>query len=500
MHTIVVDLGYGDAGKGSIVDWLCRQATRAGRSGTATVVRFNGGAQAAHNVVTDDGRHHTFAQFGSGTFVPGVRTHLSRFMVVEPLALATEAEHLRTVGVPDALDRLSVSGDALVTTPFHRAANQARERARGAGRHGSCGVGVGETVRLALDDPAAALRVADLADPRQLRVILRAVRDALVDELGDDMLAGVPPLDAIAETFGCFAGAVTVVDDAALREHARRGPLVFEGAQGVLLDEWRGFHPYTTWSTTTFDNACTLADELGLGDVHRLGVTRAYQTRHGAGPFVTEDPSLDGVLPERHNGTGAWQGRFRVGHLDLVALRYAIEVCDGIDSLALTHLDRAESDVDLRVATAYRLAAYGARPAATLDRLEPGPFTDLDHQSRLTATLRQATPVLRTPDAPWSDLVERATGVPVSVESRGPAAGAKRARRATGRGAAGLWPRRPVRGGLIGPPQDLPTTPYLSDLPLRHPDHHAPARVRRRQMQIEGGPTCPRARKIFRAR
>ncbi|MGC5031423.1 adenylosuccinate synthetase, partial [Micromonospora sp. DT229] len=136
-HTIVVDLGYGDAGKGTVVDWLC--ATRP----VQMVVRFNGGAQAAHNVVLPDGRHHTFAQFGAGTFHPGVWTHLSRHVVVDPLALAAEADHLAELGVPDALDRLTVDGEALLATPYHRAANRARELSRGADRHGSCGLGVG---------------------------------------------------------------------------------------------------------------------------------------------------------------------------------------------------------------------------------------------------------------------------------------------------------------------------------------------------------------------
>ena len=141
---IVVDLGYGDAGKGTVADWLCSPAS--GRQ-ISTVIRFNGGAQAAHNVVTADGRHHTFAQFGSGSFTPGVRTHLSRFVLVDPLALAAEAAHLAAAGVGDALDRLTIDRDALLTTPYHRAANRAREIARGPGRHCSCGMGIGETAR-----------------------------------------------------------------------------------------------------------------------------------------------------------------------------------------------------------------------------------------------------------------------------------------------------------------------------------------------------------------
>src|SRR5690606_29247276 len=113
---IVVDLGFGDAGKGTIVDYLCR------RERATLVVRTNGGAQAGHNVVTADGRHHTFSQLGAGTFVPGVRTHLSRFVVVHPTALAIEAQRLEARGVLDPLARVTVAGDAYVTTPFHQRA------------------------------------------------------------------------------------------------------------------------------------------------------------------------------------------------------------------------------------------------------------------------------------------------------------------------------------------------------------------------------------------
>jgi adenylosuccinate synthase len=137
---LIADLGYGDAGKGSIVDYLTRT------TGAHTVVRYNGGAQAAHNVITPDGRHHTFAQFGSGTFVRGTRTHLSRFMMVHPLAMLAEERHLRSLGIPDVFHRVSIDREALVTTPFQQSANRLKEIGRGDGRHGSCGMGVGETM------------------------------------------------------------------------------------------------------------------------------------------------------------------------------------------------------------------------------------------------------------------------------------------------------------------------------------------------------------------
>lgn len=263
-HVIVTDLGYGDAGKGTVVDWLCAQGP------VQAVVRFNGGAQAAHNVVLPDGRHHTFAQFGSGT-LRGVPTHLSRFMVVDPLALASEAAHLTALGVPDPFGLLTVDRDALLATPYHVAAGRARESARGAGRHGSCGMGVGETMSYALGHPGLGPTAGDCENPALLTRKLHALREALG-------VAGPPVEDCVA-AFRAFAERVILVDSSFTKALLRGHPVVFEGAQGVLLDEWHGFHPYTTWSTTTFANALALLD--GVPAV-RLGVLRTFTP--GTGP------------------------------------------------------------------------------------------------------------------------------------------------------------------------------------------------------------------------
>jgi len=415
-HVIVLDLGYGDAGKGTVVDWLCSSGSgRAPGGGPVhTVVRFNGGAQAGHNVVTTDGRQHTFAQFGSGTFTPGVRTHLSRFVLVDPLALAAEAGHLAALGVRDALDRLTVDRDALLTTAYHRAANRARELARGSHRHGSCGMGIGETASYAFQYPADAPRVADCASSRMLRRKLETLIDRLTAELG--ALDG-PPVADLCDAYRAFAARVRLVDSEYLHRVLRAGPVVFEGAQGVLLDEWRGFHPYTTWSTTTFDNALTLLAEAGETAL-RLGVVRCYLTRHGPGPFVTEDPTLE--LPEPHNRHGAWQGAFRAGHLDAVALRYAAEVSGGLDAVALTHLDTA-ARAPLRLCRSYQVD--GRR----LDRIIPGPPHDLAGQERLTRMLLRARPSYAEPGGDWPGVVEEALGAPVVLQSHGPTAADKHA-------------------------------------------------------------------------
>ncbi|MGC7098720.1 adenylosuccinate synthetase [Amycolatopsis lurida] len=322
-HVVVVGLGFGDEGKGAVVDALC-----AARPTTA-VIRFNGGAQAAHNVVAE-GRHHTFSQFGAGTFA-GVPTHLSRFVLVEPFALATEARQLEAAGVRNPLTLLSVDGRALLTTPFHIHANRAREDARGDLRHGSCGKGIGETVWYSLREPGDAPTVADCARPS----VLRRKLDALARFYAP---LATPPhsVDELVSLYRDFADAVRTTDSGEAARLADRGRVVFEGAQGVLLDEHHGFHPHTTWSTTTPHNA----RELLAGRPHTvLGVVRTYHTRHGAGPFPTEDPAVLARFPERHNGTGEYQGAWRAGHLDATLLDYAIAACDGVDALAVTHLD-----------------------------------------------------------------------------------------------------------------------------------------------------------------
>ncbi|UGT43066.1 adenylosuccinate synthetase [Nocardia yamanashiensis] len=434
-HLVVVDLGFGDAGKGATVDWLC--SPEAGLD-VAAVVRFNGGAQAAHNVVAG-GRHHTFRQFGSGTF-SGVPTLLSRHMLVEPIALAAEARALAALGVADPLSLLSVDERALLTTPIHGAANRCREDARGASRHGSCGIGIGETASYALEHDAP--RVADCRRPDVLRRKLIALAEHY-----RPLLAGSghrhDPIDDLVEVYTEFARAVAILPGDQLGRIATDGRLVFEGAQGALLDEWRGLHPYTTWSTVEPRNARAMLARIDAPG-YVLGVTRAYFTRHGAGPFPTEDAAL--AIPERHNGTGEYQGAFRVGHLDPILLRYAIEACGGIDGLVVNHLDQvgtgaantspartgcrgnrsgrevsgdrvighAAAHGEIRTAVGY-LTADGY-----LDRLACGPWRDLEHQARLTGMLAGATPVLADLPDDVAAYLEAELGAPVVLTGHGP--------------------------------------------------------------------------------
>lgn len=406
-HYIVVDLGYGDAGKGTTVDWLCAQEPK------RAVIRFNGGAQAAHNVVTADGRHHTFAQFGSGMLHDGVRTHLSRYMLVNPLALETEAEALKKAGVADAWDRLSVDEYALVTTPFHVAVNRARENARAGARHGSCGQGIGETQAYANTFYDAAIRVRDL----QSYSTLINKMDFLIGYYGNEGFAfSGESATAVASRLYEAAETLNIVSGWETSYLLQEGSCVFEGAQGVLLDQDFGWHPHTTWSNTTFGNAEQLLAEAGeLEQSVRLGVMRAYMTRHGHGPFVTEDDDLFSEFVEPHNAHGEYQGAWRVGHLDLVAMRYALQVVGGVDGLVVTHLDQAYESEQLGYCASYDYKGDTVRtipvPKNRAQQAELGRVMMDEVYPNMEHSLH---------DEDVQDVIERETGVPIVLTSFGP--------------------------------------------------------------------------------
>jgi len=401
---IVLGLGFGDEGKGSVTDFLTR------KHDAKTVVRYSGGAQCGHNVCLADGRHHTFAQFGSGSFVPGVVTFLSRHMLVNPGALLNEGEHLQSLGLSDIFQRMVVDRDALVTNPFQVAANRIREISRGDGRHGSCGMGIGETRADALAGHEIFVR--DLENPQVLSRKLeesRVRKRAEVRELVDfgtcsDALAATwtticdpGVVRKIVERYGQFIhSGVRIRDEGYLRDRMAQAPAVFEGAQGVLLDQDHGFQPYTTWSDTTFNQADTILKGCGV-DVVRVGVIRAYATRHGAGPLPTEDPEL--VLEDEHNGYGDWQREFRVGHFDSVLFDYALQVCGGVDMLAITHLDRVRALPThagmrrIKVCTQYQTGQeFHRRLVKNRPRFAHDPVT-VEKQTAATKLLQGVTPV-----------------------------------------------------------------------------------------------------------
>lgn len=396
---IVFGLGFGDEGKGSVVDFLVRSL------GALHVVRFNGGPQAGHNVVTVEGAHHGFAQFGAGTFVAGVRTWLAAPMAVDLLALAREDVALRAVGVADAFGRLTVDARCPLVTPWHRAVNRLRERARGDARHGSCGRGVAETLLDAERDSVPVVRAGDLRDGARLRDRLRQVAlvkldlaEQLADRCEDDPgaaqeLAAVRDrrlVDQVSHDWRAVATRIAIDDGEGLTR-ALRGPdrVVFEGAQGLLLDRDRGFWPHVTPSRTgPAAAAALLAEATPAARAWRVGVLRAYATRHGAGPFPTEDATFGATVAPCHNQTNAWQGPVRIGAFDAVLARYAVAATGGVDGVALTSIDRLAGRAAVPWCGAYEEG--GARR----DTLPCPPVPTQADQASLAAALEHGTPVV----------------------------------------------------------------------------------------------------------
>jgi len=339
-------------------------------------------------------------------------------MLVNPMFLMTEEEHLRSVGVVDAYARLTVDREALVTNPFQVAANRLREMARNNGRHGSCGMGIGETGADFEAQPHAAITIGDLEKPdillgklwfsqnykrEQIRGLMAPLPMTEHVEREWAMLTDEAAVQAAMAQYAKFVRLVRLVDgdhlDRVLREP---GQVTFEGAQGVLLDQSFGTFPFATRSTTTFENALDLLGDFD-GLVQRIGVLRTYHTRHGAGPFVTE-ADLD--QPERYNGYGPWQQAFRVGHFDLVAAKYAIEAIGGVDGIVLTHLDRVAGpqtactayDYDWRQPTSTRGQARLNELAAATEGLAQA--TPHYEQVDLTVELEKLAPIVATSHGP----------------------------------------------------------------------------------------------------
>lgn len=366
---IVTDLGPGDGGKGGVVHKICCLKK------AHTVVKV-GGAQGSHGVKNSAGLSFNFSQFGCGT-LEGVKTHVSRNMVIDPNGMLNEAELLcYECGIKNIFDYITVDENCLCVTPFHRSASRLRELARKDKAKGTVGVGVGEAVA-DLEGLKDSVFVKDLTSS-DLYEKLEAIRLRKLQELESiisddfwkkDLAIVKKEVDFLSdpgltrwtfERFREMAEKVRVVDEGFLKTEVldKDGVVVVESSHGVLTDRYFGFHPHTTRLRTLPCFTLKLLEDCGYdGEVVKLGVTRAYQIRHGAGPMVTQsDDMVDKLLPGSSKDENRFQGKVRVGPLDLVSLRYAIEVCGGsefFDGLAVTWFDQILSSGSWSVCDRY---------------------------------------------------------------------------------------------------------------------------------------------------
>jgi adenylosuccinate synthase len=419
---VVVGTQWGDEGKGKVVDWLTDHAQG--------VVRFQGGHNAGHTLVIN-GRKTALQLIPSGVMREGVACYIGNGVVVDPVHLLSEIERLEAIGV-EVRSRLFISESCPLILPFHVEVDRARETLRessGSGKIGTTGKGIGP----AYEDKVArrALRIQDLKHPQRfaskLAELLALHNVALSGYLGSKALEFQPIYDQAMQVAEQLSPMFADVGYALHQSHLRGDRLLFEGAQGTLLDIDHGTYPYVTSSNCVAGNAAAGAG-VGPQMLHyRLGITKAYTTRVGGGPFPTELPIDQAGTVGHHLSTvgqerGTVTGRARrCGWLDAAALRRAM-IINGISGLCITKLDVLDGLQEVLVCTGYRLdgRVVDILPldADDITRCEPV-YEAFEGWSETTAGVTR-----------WEDLPARARqyllrvqeliGVPIDMVSTGP--------------------------------------------------------------------------------
>jgi adenylosuccinate synthase len=347
-NVAVVGAQWGDEGKGKIVDWLSERAD--------VVVRFQGGHNAGHTLVID-GKVFKLSLLPSGVVRGGKLSVIGNGVVVDPWALKREIEEISTKGVKITPENLLIAENACLILPLHRELDQAREAARGGQTIGTTGRGIGP----AYEDKVGrrAIRMCDLSS--------LAALDARMDELllhhnalrrgfgiaDVDEMALRTELGDVAPHILQYSGTVWRRLDSERRSGKR---ILFEGAQGAMLDIDHGTYPYVTSSNTVAGQAAA-GSGMGPGTIgYVLGITKAYTTRVGSGPFPTElNDEVGQGLGERGHEFGTVTGRRRrCGWFDAVMVRQAVKI-SGIKGIALTKLDVLDGMDALKVCTAYKI-------------------------------------------------------------------------------------------------------------------------------------------------
>jgi adenylosuccinate synthase len=414
-NVAVVGAQWGDEGKGKIVDWLSERAD--------VVVRFQGGHNAGHTLVIGN-VEYKLSLLPSGVVRAGKLSIIGNGVVVDPWALVEEIDATRAKGVDVNPQNLKLADNAALILPSHGALDRAREERLHDSRIGTTGRGIGP----AYEDKVGrrALRVCDLADPKALEqrldqlllhhnALLRGLDKPEIDR--SDLLAR---LNAITPRILPYAEPVWRLLDDARRQGKR---ILFEGAQGAMLDVDHGTYPYVTSSNTLAGEAAA-GSGIAPGAVgFVLGITKAYTTRVGSGPFPTEDKGAIGnKLGERGREFGVVTGRKRrCGWFDAVAVRQAVKT-GGINGIALTKLDVLDGFDEVKFCTAYRCGGetYDYVPAGMTAQAE------LDPVYESAEGWHESTRGARS----WADLpataikyirrLEELIGVPVALLSTSP--------------------------------------------------------------------------------
>jgi adenylosuccinate synthase len=414
-NVAVVGTQWGDEGKGKIVDWLSERAE--------IVVRFQGGHNAGHTLVVGN-IEYKLSLLPSGVVRPGKLSIIGNGVVVDPWALIAEIDTMRGKGLDISPKTLRLADNAALILPSHGALDRAREELRGDRKLGTTGRGIGP----AYEDKVGrrAVRVCDLADPRALE---ERIDDLLLNHNALLRGLGAPEVDRgeLLASLNGIAPKILPYADGCWRvlDEARRGGrrILFEGAQAALLDVDHGTYPYVTSSNTLAGQAAAGSGIAASAINYVLGITKAYTTRVGSGPFPTELTDAVGQeLGDRGREFGTVTGRRRrCGWFDAVLVRQACKI-GGVDGIALTKLDVLDGFDEIKICTGYRRGTqgYDYLPAGVSAQAELEPVYETAEGWRESTRGARSWAALPAAAVKYVRRLEELIGAPVALLSTSP--------------------------------------------------------------------------------
>lgn len=437
----VTDLGPGDGGKGGVVHKLVDHFD------SHTVFKVGGG-QGCHGVRTKCGKSANFKYLGCGTF-NGATTVITERFVIEPVAFGNEMRELLDLRLIDysIRNRLYIHHDVLVASLYHVIISQLKELVLKDSERGTVGTGCGTATRMATSNPNSAIRVSDL-NSHELRTKLEMQRTEAIAYLTEDQFGPCPEnylasdlalatvlweqlmnpsmvdiqishMNGITEWF-------TMCDDdlIAYKFLSQDGTIVVESSHGILTDNYYGFTPHTTALRTIPEPTINMIHRLGYsGDVFNFGIFRGYAIRHGGGPLPTHMPQLtDKLLPDFHKDSNRFQGETRVGALDFVLLRYAIDVCGGPSffngGLCITMIDQVKQFGKWHVCDSYSDFPREFMNENGHLKINNDTQNHAPYQLKLTQALKSAQPVITDIELDVMDVPRLSNQVSREVTSR----------------------------------------------------------------------------------
>jgi adenylosuccinate synthase len=412
---IVIGAQWGDEGKGKIIDLLSAEAEY--------VVRYQGGANAGHTLKFDD-TTIVLHLIPSGMFNGNSKCVIGNGVVIDPIALMKEIKEVEELGV-DLKERLFISGSAHLILPYHKKLDQVKEKSRGSEAIGTTGRGIGPAYVSKV--ARVGIRMQDLLDfnslSKKITTNLKDINQALIKVHNEEPIDPENMIDELREAVDYVKPYICNTSEILHDAYQSKKPILLEGAQGTLLDVDHGTYPYVTSSCPTAGGACTGSGIPPLAITHVIGITKAYCTRVGNGPFTTELDDENGEKL-RINGQefGATTGRpRRCGWLDLVALNYAVRV-NGFNELAITKMDVLDDFDEIKVCTHYEIdgkrTTVFPHGAEELEKVEP---VYKAFKGWNTST-RNITKFEDLPDNAknYIQFIEDHTGVPFTIVSTGP--------------------------------------------------------------------------------